>query len=147
MRNILILPALAFTILSSFNNKTMAINDSPNHDNEEKILDSAKWTLTKIFNSDSFLQVSGAKAFIRFNRSEGRINGNGSCNSFGGKLSVDGNSLKLGNIFSTKMYRNEVPAIENEFFSQLQKVTRYTLNEKKLILFNGDDAVLEFEGG
>jgi heat shock protein HslJ len=111
------------------------------------MLDSAKWTLTRIFNSDSVMQVSGTKAFIRFNSSEGRINGNGSCNSFGGKLSVDGNSLKAGNIFSTKMYCNEVQAIENEFFSQLQKVTRYALNEKKLTLFNGDAAVLEFEAG
>jgi heat shock protein HslJ len=147
MRNILILPALAFTILSSFNKKTMAINDSPNHGTEEKMLDSAKWTLIRVFNNDSFMQVSGTKAFIRFNSSEGRINGNGSCNSFGGKLSVDGNSLKLANIFSTKMYCNEVQAIENEFFSQLQKVTGYTIHEKKLILFNGDDAVLEFEAG
>jgi len=147
MRNILVSMVLALTILSSFNKKNMAINDSQNFGNEEKMLDSAKWTLTRIFNSDSFMQLSGTKAFIRFNSSEGRINGNGSCNSFGGKLSVDGNSLKLGNIFSTKLYCNEVQAIENEFFSQLQKVTRYTIYEKKLILFNGDDSVLEFEAG
>jgi heat shock protein HslJ len=147
MRNILISMLLALTILSSFNKKTMAINDFQNYGNENKMLDSAKWRLTRIFNSDSFMQVTSSKAFIRFNAGEGRINGNGSCNSFGGKLSVDGNSLKLGNIFSTKMYCNEVPAIENEIFSQLQKVTRYTLNEKKLTLFNGDDAVLEFEAG
>lgn len=146
MRNILILPALAFMILSS-NKKTMAINGSQNHGNEEKMLDSTKWRLTKIYTTDSFVQVSSTKAFIRFNSSDGKVNGNGSCNSFGGKLIVDGNSLRLGNIFSTKMYCNEVQAIENEFFSQLQKVTGYTINEKKLILFNGDDAVLEFEAG
>jgi heat shock protein HslJ len=147
MRHLLILPALAFTILSSFNKEPMAINNIYNHGNEEKTLDSAKWQLTRIYHSDSFVQVSGTKAFIRFNSSDGKVNGNGSCNSFGGRLSVDGNSLKLGNIFSTRMFCNEVQAIENQFFSQLQQVTGYTINEKKLILFNGDDAVLEFEAG
>lgn len=62
-------------------------------------------------------------------------------------MSVEGNSLKLGNIFSTKMYCNELQATENEFFSRLQKVTGFTINEKKLTLFNGDDAVLEFVAG
>lgn len=147
MRNIFILTVLVVTVLSSFNKKKMTIND-PQHQGDGEIThDSTKWRLTRICNTDSVEQVPGTKAFIYFNTGEGRINGNGGCNSFGGKLSVEGNSLKLGNIFSTKMYCNEVQAIENEFFSRLQKVTGYTISEKKLILFNGDDAVLEFEAG
>lgn len=147
MRNLSILTALAFTIFSSFNKKPIAVNDSTKHDSESITLDSTTWRLTKICNTGSPVQIANPKAFIRFNTNNGRVNGNGSCNSFGGTLSANGNSLKLGNIFSTKMFCQEVRGIENEFFSQLQTVTGYTINEKKLILFNGGDAVLEFEAG
>lgn len=147
MRNTFILTVLVVTVLSPFTKNQMAINDSKNQNSEIITLDSTKWRLTRICNTDSFVLVSGTKAFIHFNTGDGNVNGNGSCNSFGGKMSVDGKSLKLGNIFSTKMYCNEVQATENEFFSHLQKVTRYTIKENKLILFSDENAVLEFEAG
>jgi hypothetical protein len=40
-----------------------------------------------------------------------------------------------------------VQSIENEFFRQLEKVTRYEIKGKKLLLFEGDNRVLEFEAG
>jgi len=110
-------------------------------------LDPTKWRLTKIYTADSFTEVSTKKAFIKFNKADGKISGNGSCNSFGGKLTVNGNNLSLDNIFSTKMYCDEVQSIENEFFRQLEKVTRYEIKGKILLLFEGDNRVLEFEAG
>lgn len=147
MRNILILAVLVLTTLSFCDKKTMAIIDSKNQYSKTVTLDSTKWRLKKIYHADSFVQVSNTNAFIYFNTSAGKTNGNGSCNSFGGKLSIDGNNLRFGNIYSTKMLCIEVQTIENEFFSQLQKVTGYKISEKKLILFHGDDALLEFEAG
>ncbi len=38
----------------------------------------------------------------------------GSCNSFGGSLAVDGDNIVFDNIFSTKMYCDDVQSIEND---------------------------------
>ncbi len=114
---------------------------------QEITLDSTRWWLTKIYTADSFTEISTKKAFIKFNKADGKVSGNGSCNSFGGKLIINGNNLSLNNIFSTKMYCADVQSIENEFFRQLEKVTRYEIKEKILLLFEGDNRVLEFEAG
>ncbi len=121
------------------------MNDYQNQGKQGITLDFNKWWLSKIYTTDSFTQIVAKKAFISFKTAEGRINGNGSCNSFGGKVTVDGNNLSFGNIFSTKMYCKDVQSIEDEFFRQLQKVTRYELKEKRLLLFEGDKLLLEFE--
>lgn len=138
---------LAVTILSSFSKKQMLVTDSQNQAKGEIMLDSTKWWLTRIHTTDSFTQVSGKKAFVHFNIAGEKISGNGSCNSFGGKVTVEGNKLSFGNIFSTKMLCNEVQSIEDEFFRQLQRVTTYEIKGKKLILFNADNAILEFKAG
>jgi heat shock protein HslJ len=45
------------------------------------------------------------------------------------------------------MYCDDVQSIENEFFRQLGKVTGYEIKGKTLLLFDGDNPVLEFEAG
>jgi len=147
MRNLFIFTALAVMTLSSFNKKQVEINDSQNQSRGEVTLDTIKWRLTKVYTADSFVLVSNTKAFILFNTSDGRISGNGSCNSFGGKVNVDGNSLRFDNIFSTKMYCSDVQKIEDQFFRQLQQVTGYEIKGNKLLLIAGDILVLEFEAG
>jgi heat shock protein HslJ len=106
-------------------------------------LDTHKWYLTTIYKPDGYTQVLIRKAFISFQTDNGKIAGNGSCNSFGGRLTVDGENLSFGNIFSTKMYCNDVQSIEDDFFRKLQKVTRYEIKGKCLLLFNGDKLLLE----
>jgi len=145
MRNPYIFIMLAFLILSSFNRKQAEKNDYQNQFRQEIWLDTVKWQLTKIYSLDSFVQVPGTKAFIHFNTSDGRINGNGGCNSFGGRVTVDGNSLRVDNIFSTKMYCASVQKTEDQFFRQVQQVTGYGIKGNKLLLFAGDILVLEFD--
>jgi heat shock protein HslJ len=141
MRNTIIFSALTLLILSSF-------TGAPGNDPVKSpilTLETNKWWLATIYRTDGYTQVLLRKAFINFNTSGGKISGNGSCNSFGGSLSIDGNNLNLGNIFSTKMYCDAVQSIENDFFSQLRKVTRYEIKGNKLLLFAGEDLLLEFE--
>ena len=146
MRNSFILSTLAIIILSSFNKKQATMRNYQNRLNQETTLEIPKWRLTKIYNKDSFVQVSN-QAFIHFNTSDGGINGNGSCNSFGGKLTADGNSLRFYNIFSTKMYCSDVRNIEDQFFRKLQLVNRYEIKGNRLLLCAGDVPVLEFDAG
>jgi heat shock protein HslJ len=145
MRNTFIFTVLAVMILSSFSKKQESMNNYQTSGKQEITLDSTKWWLTKIYTTDSFTEVPTKKAFIRLNKADGKISGNGSCNSFGGKLTITGNNISLDNIFSTKMYCDDVQSIENEFFRQLEKVTRYENKGKRLLLLEGDNRVLEFE--
>lgn len=116
-------------------------------DFESASLDTGRWYLTRIHSDIGLTAVTSKKAFIRFNEAKGSAGGNGSCNSFGSTVTVNGNMVSFSNIFSTKMYCDEVQATENNFLSQLQKVTRYAVKEKSLLLllFDRDEVVLEFE--
>lgn len=129
-------------ILSSFSGTHSTYQDK----NRVLTLDTNKWWLTTIYRADGYTQVLSRKAFISFNTPNRKISGNGSCNSFGGSLIVDGNNLDIGNTFSTKMYCDEVQSIEDDFFRQLQKATRYEIKGNKLLLFEGENLLLEFEG-
>ncbi|HEY6503671.1 MAG TPA: META domain-containing protein [Chitinophagaceae bacterium] len=145
MRNTFIFSLIVTIIFSSFDIKKEAMIFFQK--DGVTALDTHKWYLTTIYKTNGYTQVLIRKAFISFNTTDGRISGNGSCNSFGGKLTVDSSGISFGNIFSTKMYCNDVQSIENDFFSRLSKVTRYEIRGNKLLLFEGDELVLEFEAG
>ena len=131
--------------MSSFDGKKDMKNFYQNNDTPAVTLDTHTWYLTTIYRVNGYTQVLTRKAYISFNTADGKLAGNGSCNSFGGKLMVADSNLSFGNIFSTKMYCNDVQSIENDFMSRLQKVTRYEIKGKKLLLYEQEDLLLEFE--
>jgi heat shock protein HslJ len=102
-----------------------------------------RWSLKKIYTGDKEEAVN-TKAFIRFDKEKGSAGGNGSCNSFGSTASVNGNEVSFKNIFSTKMYCEQVQQIENKFLGNLEKVTRYEIKNKSLKLYNEKDLIFEF---
>ena len=102
-----------------------------------------KWSLKKIYADDKEEAVN-TKAFIRFNKEKGTAGGNGSCNSFGGNVTINGNEVSFKNIFSTKMYCEQVQQIENKFLGTLEKVTRYEIKDKSLFLYTDKNFLLEF---
>ena len=102
-----------------------------------------RWLLKKIY-SDGKEEAVNTKAFIRFDKEKGSAGGNGSCNSFGSTASVNGNEVSFKNIFSTKMYCEQVQQIENKYLGVLDKVTRYEIKDKKLLLYNNKELVLEY---
>src|SRR5512138_1036615 len=77
-----------------------------------------KWSLKKIYENGKKQTIS-TKAFIRFDKIKGSAGGNGSCNRFGSTASVSGNEVNFKNIFSTKMYCEQVQQIENKYFGKL----------------------------
>lgn len=145
MRNTFIFSVIAILVLSSFIGKKDMMNSYQIADDAAETLDAHEWYLTTIYRADGYTQVMIKKAFINFQTVIGKISGNGSCNSFSGKLTIDGENLSFGNIFSTKMYCDDVQSIEDDFFRELGKVTRYEIKGKNLLLFNGDALLLEFE--
>jgi heat shock protein HslJ len=107
-------------------------------------LDSVKWNLVKIYEAGNMIEPVGKNIFIRFDLQNGKAGGKGGCNSFGSTLAVNGNTIRISNVFSTKMYCEGVQATENSFLSRLQTATRYEITGSTLRLFAGEVPVLEF---
>ena len=102
-----------------------------------------KWSLKKVY-IDSKEETVNTKAFIRFDKEKGSAGGNGSCNSFGSTATINGNEVSFKNIFSTKMYCEQVQQIENKLLGSLEKVTRYEIKDKSLFLYRDKNLLLEF---
>ena len=102
-----------------------------------------KWSLKKV-STDGNEETVNTKAFIRFDKEKGSAGGNGSCNSFGSSTTINGNEVSFKNIFSTKIYCEQVQQIENKFLGSLEKVTRYEIKDKSLFLYKDKELLLEF---
>jgi heat shock protein HslJ len=102
-----------------------------------------KWSLKKIYENGKEEAIS-TKAFIRFDKEKGSAGGNGSCNSFGSTASVNGNDVSFKNIFSTKMYCEQVQQIENKYFGKLEKANRFEIKNKTLSIYHDKEKLLEF---
>lgn len=102
-----------------------------------------KWLLRKIYDGDAVTSVD-TKAFIRFDKEKGSAGGNGSCNSFGSTASVNGNQVSFKNIFSTKMYCEQVQKIENGYLKHLENANRHEIKDKSLFLYHDKQLLLQF---
>jgi len=102
-----------------------------------------KWLLKKI-NADGISQEVSTKAFLKFDEQKKSAGGNGSCNSFGSSTTINGNEVTFKNIFSTKMYCEEVQKIENAYLNNLGKANRFEIKGNILVLYNDKELLLEF---
>lgn len=102
-----------------------------------------RWSLKKIYDNGKEEEVN-TKAFIRFDKEKGSAGGNGSCNSFGSTAIVDGDKVNFNNIFSTKMYCEQVQQVENKYLRQLESANRFEIGDKALILYRDKEKLLEF---
>ena len=112
-------------------------------ENQTTSLYETKWSLKKMQTDTGFEEVK-TKAFIRFDEEKQSAGGNGSCNSFGSTISVEKNKISFKNIFSTKMYCDDVQQTEDTYFKLLGKVNKFKIKEKKLLLYLDNDLLLEF---
>ena len=101
-----------------------------------------RWKL-KTIQSGGGEQSVDTKAFIRFDEVKKSAGGNGSCNSFGSTIAVDGQQIHFSNVFSTKMYCEEVQKTENSFLGALEKISNYEIEGSQLVL-KGDQVMLVF---
>jgi heat shock protein HslJ len=137
---------IAFTTLfmSVFSSCCTTNQAKSNSQNEAAVsLYETKWLLKKISKAGN-LQDVNTSAFIRFDKEKNSAGGNGSCNSFGSTTKIEGQSVNFSNIFSTKMFCQDVQSIEDAFFGLLGKSTRYEISGKNLKLYQDKTVILEF---
>lgn len=135
MKLITFISAGAFIFLSAFVIKN-------NHEKQTASLYYTKWSLKKIYTETGVSEVQ-TKAFIKFNEEKQSAGGNGSCNTFGSNITLDGNKIVFTNIFSTKMYCEGVQQTEDLFFKLLAQVTRFEVKDKNLLLSGQKGVLLE----
>lgn len=86
------------------------------------------------------------KPTIVFDSKESRVSGNSSCNSYTGKLTVDGNKID----FTQPMVMTKMACMDGQgeqtYMSTLQKITSYDITDdgKTLNLISGDVAMMRF---
>lgn len=135
MKLITFISAGAFILLSAFimkknNTATQSLYDT-------------KWSLKKIHTEAGVEEVL-TRAFIKFDAAKKSAGGNGSCNSFGSTIIVNNSNISFKNIFSTKMYCEGMQQTEDSFFKQLEKVNRFEIKDKMLLLYQNENMLLEF---
>ena len=94
----------------------------------------------KVFSSNKKHRKTSACVMILagkgFDKENGSAGGNGSCNSFGSSTIINGKEVSFKNVFSTKMYCEQVQSIENRFLGSLGKITRYETIDNTLFLYH-----------
>jgi heat shock protein HslJ len=77
---------------------------------------------------------------------QGSVTGTGGCNTFSGEVSIEGSDLTFGPLASTQMAcEGDVSDQEQAFFTALQGVTGYTIDNEGRLVLEGDDGSLTFE--
>ena len=110
----------------------------------EKSIAGINWYLKKIYMPEATLDISNPNAFIKLDAAKNSAGGKGGCNSYGSSYAVNEQQISFKNIFSTKMFCEKFQAQEDAYFRQLEKVNRYDVKDDKLLLYAGNELLLEF---
>ena len=86
--------------------------------------------------------ISDKNITINF-KPDGKVNGNNSCNNYGGNYKIDKDKLSFGVMMSTKMFCQENAKIESVFMSNLTDVDGFKIHEDVLILLRGNTQVIK----
>jgi putative lipoprotein len=75
---------------------------------------------------------------------DGKVTGFGGCNRFFGGYTIEGNSIKIGPLASTRKGCPDTLNLEVEFFKALQEAVTFEQTETALVLFGpGGDKLAE----
>ncbi len=134
---VLLIISFCFIACSSFK------GGSKNTQSIMQNLYSATWKLISI-NSESAEVISPPEDRITIEFSpEGTVSGKGGCNRYNGKYEIDGNNLKISDVFSTRM-ACEILNIENVMFKELRDVNKWEIKNNTLLLKKDKQILLTF---
>jgi putative lipoprotein len=90
--------------------------------------------------------VAGRHVTLQFDFDEGRVHGNGGCNSYSADFEIDGSDISIGLAMSTLMacFPDEIMNQETVYHQALSLVERYELEGGKLTIYTSDNQVLIF---
>jgi heat shock protein HslJ len=102
---------------------------------------SLEWRLVSVVSETGILTTQNAVKHTTMKiEADGKVHGNGGCNTYSGTVSVSGTGIKFGKIAVTQMACFDMK-IETAFFAALDNVTSFVLESGTLKL-KKDDTVL-----
>jgi len=146
MKNIFFIAITFSTLIGCKSIQTTAGNDINQQDRQmnELFVEANTWELIRY--NGQLPEEAGFKRKIPtmvINLSEKRVGGNSGCNSYGGEVIIEGNTMHLNRIMSTKMYCVDVP--EHEFFQMLRQPLQFEIKDDVLSLEQEGVVILEFK--
>lgn len=108
---------------------------------DQKKLAQTKWELTEL---PGLTLPATAKATLNFGDSL-KVSGKAFCNSYGGQGEIIDNKLALKNLFSTKMFCQDLDAAERAYLQAMNQVNTAKIEGNHLFLSNGEKNLLTFK--
>jgi putative lipoprotein len=105
-----------------------------------------EWHLLEINGMATIPAQVDRRPTLRFSADSARAEGNGGCNSYGGAATIQGSTLHVSRVISTKRACVDAALTQQEsrFFSALETVDRYAVSADTLRLYRGPDVALRF---
>ncbi|MFN0081531.1 MAG: META domain-containing protein [Ferruginibacter sp.] len=104
-----------------------------------------KWLLEKIGNSPIVAAAYNKIPEMNFNIVNGTVKGSDGCNSFSGKIEVQGKRIQFSALVGTRLVCNK-KSIQNILSGQInEQLVSYYLKDEKLYLYLLDDSILVFK--
>lgn len=113
---------------------------------DDDVLVETYWMLISLEGEDLQGPIDTKTAYIRFREDGNEVNGFTGCNKFFGKYEMNGDSIRLSDLGSTKM---ACPAMEqeNKLMGILARVDSYSISDYLLTLYGGGKAIATFRAG
>ncbi|HMD41524.1 MAG TPA: META domain-containing protein [Candidatus Acidoferrum sp.] len=133
---------LSIFVAACSSHKTMSHSPATSAKTPASLL-GTEWLLTDLPGTPV---VPNSKASLSFFE-PGRAAGNASCNRFAGSVAISGDSIKFGQMASTRMacVDDAVGAQEDQYLKLLEAAKRFELKDNSLLIFvDGSDKPLRF---
>jgi heat shock protein HslJ len=105
-------------------------------------LEGTPWRLVQLDGQAIVPGTGDRAAHLVLQPATGRATGSGGCNRFTGGYQLQGDNLQIGPLAATKMACLENGTHEPAFFAALDRVRRWVVNGRQLLLTDANGALL-----
>jgi heat shock protein HslJ len=127
-----------------------AMPTGPAHINYEAMLTDSRYTVTEIEDNRGITMLTGSGAFMQFNKTAGRINGNGGCNNFFGDATIqftsnNAGTVRFSKLGSTMMACPNQLVDEHRIFKLLEQADAFEFAAGELQLKRGTQIIIRLK--
>ncbi|MBS1494963.1 MAG: DUF4377 domain-containing protein [Bacteroidetes bacterium] len=110
---------------------------------ESEEIDKRKFALTSLIQNGTTKTVGDTKAYITFNISEGKVYGNDGCNTFSGKMNLNGNDISFSDFVSTKIACDN-DMLDIAIYNDLKMTNKYKISNGVLKFYKDNAPMMEY---